>query len=348
MKKGDLTNKRKWLSWKNTWVGSILPLGYFVFQISQSWIDLGTNPSVLRWLVPICLTLSVMIVFIAIVILINSRRSAPTRKKTPAESLAKSILAYGNQLQEEGRDIALINLRNKFTSTLHLLGFYEDRTQLGKLALRSAAVIRDTLTKAKIMIDDLGWTNFLLGNKKIAIDNIQRGIQIAKSAKQKEPDKSTELSLYEAKGLRHLSIIEHENNIEKAQEILAQAMEILESLKQPSHPQVIHDTAQIQYAKGLITTMSLGLHKAGQLRRGDREGKDLLSTALMQVRQSVALFRTIGDIDRHGKALSLEVRILEAMGASVEAIEVAALKDRVLAASEWIRADGSTKLTEWE
>ena len=142
----------KSLAWNGTQVGIILAFSFFVFQIAQSWVDVGINKSHLRWILPLSLGLLVAVVFASAFLMIN--RKGKKAQIPPAEGLASSILVYGRQLHAEGRDRALVNLRNDFSLTLHILGFHDIRMQLGELALQSASIIRDSEAKGDIFVDD--------------------------------------------------------------------------------------------------------------------------------------------------------------------------------------------------
>jgi hypothetical protein len=78
---------------------------------------------------------------------------------------------------------------------------------------------------------------------------------------------------------------------------------------------------------------------------GDLEGLKDIDLALRHLRQSEAIFLRIEDKERYAKTLALEVRLLEAKRSDTEAKEVAALRDRALASSEWARPEGIKTLT---
>ena len=331
--------------WDSTQVAFIMAGAIGVFQISQAWVDTTINPAVLRWIFPLGLSITAISILGSIFIMKNQHFLKD--KIPPAEVLALAILNYGYQLHKEGRDKALINLRNNFTLSLHILGFHEIRSRLGEITLRSATVIDDSPTKVETLVDDLGWANYLLKNNNISLENIKRGILIARERKKTELQNSLRLSLFEAKGLRHLSIILHKSSQKEAYSNLDKALEILIHLKQeyPENLEVYRDIGQIHHARALISAMTMGIHKKGVLRKDDQQGIVLIDEALEQTRKASKIFRDINDMERYAKALSLEVRFLEAKNENIEAMEVEALRDRTLASSEWVRPEGTKTLT---
>ena len=339
----NLWKRLRTLAWTSGQIAVMLSLAFFVFEITQSWVDAGISTPLLRWVLPIGLSFSLIATLGSFFIIVNVRHTKDI--VPPEEALASAIIDYARQLNLEGRDQTLVNLRNFFTATLHILGFHEIRTQLGELTLRSATIVRDNATRAEVLIDDLGWAHYLLGRELIARKNIERGVKVASTSKQSEVENLVRLSLCEAKGLRHLAIIIHNTDETEANLKLEQALGILTSLENRSLPEVRRDIAQIHHGKALMIAASLGIHKAGRIRQGDVAGIQQVDQALAEVRTSAEIFRQVADLDRYAKALFLEVRLLEARGADTEASEVSALRDRILAASSWIRPEGIKTLT---
>lgn len=337
-------------AWSSAQVGVTLAVGFFAFQLMQAWGN-GVieqhqleSTSALRWLLPSIVSPTVMALLGSVFFIWNETR-IPKQGLSPSEGLAFAILEYGRQLHAEGRDRALVNLRNSLSITLHILGFHEVRTRLGVIALQSATVVSDDATKAEILVDDLGWAHHLLGNDSVAIKNIGRGVETAAKAKLEDSIETKRLTLCEAKGLRHLAIITAPSDFEGAGDRLEEALELLDSLEDQSHPEVRRDIAQIHHARALVIALVLNIHKSGKIRPGDKEGFEMVDGALENVRQASRIFKDIGDLDRYVKALFLEVRLLEAKREDTEAQEVAALRDRTLAVSEWVRPEGTRTLT---
>jgi hypothetical protein len=330
--------------------GIILTAAIFVFQTMQSWCDRSIDPITLRWLFPAFAAVSVSLILggtfhvIGLEKYIKDRTAGSVNSKTPEENLAISIIGYGKKLRSEGRDNALINLRNNFSHTLHVLGFHELRTELGGIALGSAVILGDTATRAEVLIDDLGWANFLLGHQEIAEKNIEHGIQVATEARTSAPEaQAVRLALSEAKGLRHLALI-NVKDVGQMQSRIDEAIGILQMLTQSSL-EVKREISQIHHARALSIAMYLGIHKSGFIRETDVDGLAKITAALASVRISASGFKEISDRERYAKALALEVRLLEAKEAFTEAKETAAMRDRVLAESEWLRPEGKETLT---
>lgn len=321
-----------------------LAVSFFIFQISQSWVDTGIDYSTLRWLLPICISGFFLYLLIFQIHLKNYKKTGEVIP--PADRLSSSILEYGEQLYAEGRDKALVNLRNNFSETLHILGFHEARTKLGEISLQSATILASKLIKSQILVDDLGWANYLLGNKEIAVQNINRGVQIANTARcSVQGESQVELGLIEAKGLRHLSIITEKDSIDDANKYLNDALLVLQSLKRGDLREVKRDIGQIHHARAFVAAMNLNVHREGVVRLGDQTAIGIIDKALLELRKASEIFHDIGDLDRYTKALFLDVRLLEAKGATMEAKEISALRDRTLAASEWIRPEGTKTIT---
>jgi len=171
MKKKRFGRRIRAISLTGVQVGLIFSLGFFVFQISQSWVDVGITNLALRWILPTSLSIGVITLLGSISILIGM--NSKIEDIPPVEKLALAIHDYGVQLNRDGRDQALISLRNSFSTTLHILGFHDIRTQLGEVVLQSAAILHDNATKAEVLIDDLGWANFLKNNKFVNIINVE-------------------------------------------------------------------------------------------------------------------------------------------------------------------------------
>ncbi len=335
--------KMRRVAWSTAQFGSMLVVGFGVFQVGQQWVDTRIDQNVLRWVLPTSLSVTSMVILGSAFLVMNIR--SRQEQLPPPEALASAILGYGLQLHSEGRDYALISLRNRFSITLHILGFHDTRAKLGEVALRSAAVVADNATKAEVLVDDLGWANYLLGHEAVAAKNIERGVTIAAESQPIDAVDRVRLALCKAKGLRHLAIITCVGDLQKANAKLDEAMQTLQSQSEESSRDVKRDIAQIHHARALIAAMSLNIHKSGSVRAADAEGTALIDAGLKEVRGASSLFEEIGDLERYVKSLFLEVRLLEAKGADIEAREVVALRDRTLASSEWLRPEGIRTVT---
>lgn len=123
---------------------------------------------------------------------------------------------------------------NQFASRyLQITGQYATRIRFGSLTLDIANKVQDRSYYSRILIDDLGWTNYLLylqtsteQYKQKAIYNIGKGIESA--IKQ-------ENYIIVAKGKRHLASIHRlEGELRKTEELLKSAKEYLQRVENPS------------------------------------------------------------------------------------------------------------------
>jgi len=322
----------------------------FIFQLVQSQIDQHEiSKSLIRNLVPANVSLSFVLFIISAVFLANAislnkslievRTENKALKKeyyerSPEERVAQSLLSYANKLSVQNKNEAVIRIRNNFSRSLHILGFKEVRIALGEIALPSAVINNDDFTKVQILIDDLGWTNYILGNIQIAIQNINRGIEIASNTKNTLNNKENlELKLFQAKGFRHLALIKNQQSHPEALTLLQKSIHILEALDL-SEAKVKRDFGQIYHAHALLIAEELGIKEKGAIRRGDNEAVSQLQEALNETRKSAEIMKELKDQERYCKALALEVRLLEASGAETETKEVSALLNHMLTISE--------------
>ena len=313
----------------------------YEFLHSVLGIDLLPESTKGRWIVVISagFIISLITLLYKGYLIIELNFNKEKKSLHPAESLANSIYDYAAQLHKEGRDYALITLRNNFSITLHILGFHKIRTQLGEITLKSSTIIKDDETRAEVLTDDLGWANYLLDKKEIAKTNILRGIEIIGDTNIiLDKKKQLRLILCKAKGYRHLGIIEEQFMTSISQ--LNNAYEILMSFSDQSLPEIKREIGQIYHAKSLVIAMSFNIHKSGILRGKNESDNKLIQEAIELVRKSSAIFKEISDLERYAKSLFLEVRLLEATENNTEAMEVAAIRDRTLAASEWMYHEG--------
>lgn len=336
--------QRKQIAIDVGWIALAIALVIFSFQTAQGAVDAKTSPQIMRWLFP--LSLASAFALAALIEMIHRMARIPDDARSPEEAYAKSLVAYVQHLRTEGRDQAVVLLRNHSWHTLHTLGFHEDRIRLGEMALEAATILKDRATAAEVLIDDLGWARYLIKQPTEARTVILKGVDIAMAWRAADPETSVRLALCEAKGLRHLGMIDYKDP-QASKQHFDDAMKVLEELTQKGITTVAvrRDIAQIHHARALSRAQLLGIHKEGSIREGDIEGRAEIDEALSQTRQSVEIFSEIGDYGRHAKALALEVRLLEAKRDEIDARAVAALRDRVLASSQWDTAEGQRTLT---
>ena len=253
------------------------------------------------------------------------------KDESPFERLSSAIYGYGYKLHEDKKDRALLELRNGFSIMLHKLGFHETRVKLGGLALDSSTILNDDATKAEILVDDLGWANYLIGNREPAIKNINQGITIDIARKPSQPLDSRDsrrLSLCRAKGLRHLAIIMRKEDPCKSDQNLDDSMKILDSLNDPSSKEIKREIAQIYHAKALVIAMDLGINKSETIPKEYIEGINQVKKSLEILKKSESIFKEIEDVDRYVKDLLLEKRLLESIRMDNEVRDVKIILDR--------------------
>lgn len=269
-------------------VGTALALATFTFQTAQVWVDEGSHATALRWFLPSALAAAVMLLastFLLGYLLLRGRPAAAAQD--PYRQYADGIIAMGRVLHEERRDPALLRLRANSSLTLHVWGFHRERVLLGTWALESAQFTDDRLTEASVLIDDLGWANYLLGNEE-AITNIQRAITRLEGLPPTlfEPQKSTLI----AKAHRHLGVIRTAQSDTLVDSEFDQARRALEDIQSLAPQEVQVDLTHLAHAEALAIASMLDVNTSGTIRRSDTEGTRLLRQALSLVRQATEGF----------------------------------------------------------
>lgn len=181
----------------------------------------------------------------------------------------------------------VIQIAYTLSRPLHLSGRYVMREAIGQKALIACQKLDSNreirindikvsvrYIEAKTLIDDLGWNVYLLGQSDVAIENIEKGIEITKS-----------LSEFElaVKGYRHiLGICDEINNKEKRDIAEKEARKIIDSKEYydlfASEEAYNHAVAEFNYAyaKTLIDedankalTIALNVQKVFSAERTD-------------------------------------------------------------------------------
>jgi tetratricopeptide (TPR) repeat protein len=116
----------------------------------------------------------------------------------------------------------VIKIGSVLSRPLWITGKYRLRIKLGKMVESSAAHAGHPKEQAQALIDDLGWTNFEVGNVSEAKRNIEHGIKVAID--------SQEFNLV-YKGYRHMSgIYLNEGDFTNSKKFLSQSDEIIPKL----------------------------------------------------------------------------------------------------------------------
>lgn len=168
------------------------------------------------------ITLIVLLVLFAVLIIINR------------SSNGYDILKLLNTELDSGNYSIVIQIAHSLSRPLYLSGRYAMREAIGRQALSACRKINVNqeirindvkisvrYIEAKTLIDDLGWNVYLMGQSDVAVENIEKGIEIAMSL--------SELELA-VKGYRHiLGICDAINEKEKRDATEIKARAILES-----------------------------------------------------------------------------------------------------------------------
>lgn len=323
--------------------GIALTLAIFTFQTSQSWIAQDKRITKFAWLLPSTLALLVLAIVAIPFLVYWAFRTKNERQPTdPYQLFVNGVIAYGSTLHSERRDPALLRLRESTTLTLHVLGFHEERTVLGNWALEAAQFVDDKLAVISILIDDLGWANYLLG-KDITITNIEKAIRYAEQLPADFGDPQKTLLL--AKAHRHLGVIKTDHTGQLQGTEFETATKLLTAMRDKSPHQVQVDLAHVAHAQALAIASMLGVNINGTIRKSDADGLQLLLHALELVREAREGFQAAHDQGRYAKSLVLEVRLLEALQDTHEAKQLMPLRDRAVAASVWARPAGAAFIT---
>lgn len=235
----------------------------------------------------------------------NNERSADDNKL--ADTLIGDLeAAYEAQRWEE-----VLKIGGVLSRPLWVTGKYQLRTKLGRLVESAAAYSDKPSAQAAALIDDLGWTKYMLGDVSEAKQNILHGITIA----QRVGD-----AFLAYKGHRHLStmaseagaLFEASAQLEKAEEIANQLPEGKE--KQDAF-------AGLQFNRALLEIS----------RKNWQQALDQLDSA-------EASYRSLQDDERLAKIYQYRGDALLHLGRLAEAKDV--YRHGVLAATQESRKDG--------
>lgn len=113
---------------------------------------------------------------------------------------------------------------------LYISASYQTRIEIGEIVKKAAEHLDDNLLLTNILLDDLGWTKFLCGQKN-AVKNIQQGIDLAIANNYYQ-----EIS----KGYRHLSAIELSiwNSPSKVHELLNKAYDAYNCMEEGRNKEI--------------------------------------------------------------------------------------------------------------
>ena len=209
---------------------------------------------------------------------LDTRQSINSSKVPVNAPLKNALISEIKIAHQRKRWEDVIRFGNILSRPLWVTGEYNLRVEIGKLVADAAAHSGRIKEQAFALIDDLGWTNHVLGNSGEAKRNIQHGIRLAQE--------NDEYFLVQ-KGYRHLSgIAIDEGNLEEARVYLEKAKEFAMRIN------------DVYKRKEAIA----GLHVNEALIEVQRRNWE---KALDQFRRAQDIYRDIGDRARERKVYHL-------------------------------------------
>lgn len=174
---------------------------------------------------------------------------------------------------------------------LYLASQYSLSIEIGKLVENAAVQLEDDDVLAKILIEDLGWTQFLYGDKSWAKTNILNGLSAAGRVGN---------HYLSAKGYRHLASIKRRSGYySEAQKHLdnatKEAAEIVDKTKKAEiEASLLYSNAQLKYAK----LRSKRQPKAEDIKSCINEAEEAQKAFLKisDSKRAVKIYRFIGDL----------------------------------------------------
>ena len=194
--------------------------------------------------------------------------------------------AYNNGNYER-----VCRLGSVLSRELWLSGQYRLRVELGKMIEICAFHSGNTSLRAKVLIDDLGWTNEILGNRMDAVKNIADGLMVAASIGD---------DYVASKALRHLASIDRRlGKIDDAEQKLIKAIGHLDDIDEA------HKKAE------MVASLKLSMAKV-MIEKGDMEAAE------DGARDASDMYERHGDLTRLVKADLVLAKILVRRGKKSE------------------------------
>jgi tetratricopeptide (TPR) repeat protein len=167
----------------------------------------------------------------------------PSTSDGPDQSLSNELVETVAKLYSKGDHIEVVRLGVVLSRPLWISGRYKQRVAIGRYLEDSAARLGLTREQVAALIDDLGWTNAVLGDIETGIGNVKHGIELAER---------NALYYHAAKGLRHLGVIEqiYNKNASAAQRALEQAEVAARRITEPA--QQLEMVAGIWFNRGEV------------------------------------------------------------------------------------------------
>ena len=234
-------------------------------------------------------------------------------------------------LKEEQRAsnwIEIVRIGYPLSRPLWLSGRYMLRVEIGEIVKNAAEKIGGDITigdssynsyfiLASVLIDDLGWTKFVVGQDIKAERNIKEGVRIAKE------NKFWNLAI---KGNRHLiGIISEKNCSEEIETIFKEIESLKENIIDVNEKNVIE--------AGLLFSRAEYLLKV-----------DKLDEAMKLTLSAQKLFFDLADFERYSKTFDLQAQILIAKGPSNYTQAKTVISEGMAISAKWQRKERYIRL----
>ena len=249
---------------------------------------------------------------------------------TPAnehDRLAKDIVDTAQALHDDQRHRAVIDFRASASIVLQLLGNWTARADLGRIALRSSQAIGDRLAQASILLDDLGWSTFALGDVQLAMTKLEDAIGLLNTMldvpRTPAPDRDQLLDL-RAKARRHLVAVKTElRDFASASSILEAARRDARQLSEPFQGPAL---AKLDYAESYVLhhELSVDLGPEGRVLADSPSGRRL-EAAVARCRGAIMIFRGRANLEWEARTADLLPSLLRRYAQAWEVDEAKAM-----------------------
>lgn len=314
-------------------VAVILGLGVAAFDRSQAWFDDGRADETVRWVLPITfgLLVSAVLTIISMTIAWLANRRVPN----PPPSFDDAVLAHAKFLSDRGRDQSLLGFREAISPLLHAWGYNEARLELGRVALRAAAGTRAVEDEIAIRVDDIGWSQYLLGDRDGAIQTLDGVVSEIESLIKSEGHVENSLKYSHYKALRHLAIIEASESVEKLEARLDSARKVIGELVEPETKKGRLEDAQLRHARALGISSHYSISDGVVLSRTDSKGRKQVAKAIKHVTEAAQIFEDIEEVSRAVKAWDLLDRLAASVGDNDASLRARERTRRLMRSSLW-------------
>jgi len=209
-------------------------------------------------------------------------RAVRATRSIDLDILGQLQRAYDLQRWEE-----VCRIGSVLSRPLWLSGHYEIRLKVGKMVESAAAYCDHKTTRARSMIDDLGWTSYKLDEAEAAGKWIEDGIRLAKEIK----------DYYSvAKGYRHLaSITRRQGDVDAAQAYLNKAKRYIS--------RIVSEQEKSELSNSILLSEGRLLLKRGQLQ-----------DSIVLLKQALDSYRSAEDKER-------EIKVYAILGKAEEGLD---------------------------